>query len=411
MRILIICHWYLPEPAIIIHELAQTLADHGNDVTALTGFPNYPTGRIYPGYRIRPWQKEQIDDVQVVRVPIFPEHSQSGFLRALNYVSFALSASLLGAWLVQKPDVIFVYHPPLTVGIPAWILSRIWRVPFVYQIQDMWPESLAATGMLNNDFVLNVVGRFAKFVYQKAKLLFVISPGFRKNLLSKNVLDKKIRVVSNWVDTDFYYPAKPDRQLARKLLLDGHFNIMFAGNIGEAQGLETVIEAARLLEDLPDCQFVLVGDGTARSELERLTKDYELKNVLFLGRFPGEQMANLYALADVLLIHLKDDPLFRITIPHKTFAYMASGKPILAAVAGDAAAVIMDNGCGLICDPEDPTALADLVREFYEMPIEGRKRLGEIARETVYSSYNRELLVSKIEDSLRKLINDKASVE
>jgi len=405
MRILLLSQWYLPEPAYNIHELAQTLAEHGHDVTVLTGFPNYPTGKIYSGYRIYPWQKEKFDDVQVVRVPLFPEHSQSGLLRACNYISLAISISLLGFWLVPKPDIMFVYHPPLTLGIPAWILSRLWRIPFVFQIQDMWPETLAATGMLNNSMILEGIQRFANLIYRKANLIFVISPGFRRNLLSKNVPDEKIRVVSNWVDTEFYYPAQRDEQLAKALGLDGYFNIMFAGNIGEAQGLDTVIEAAKRLTDLPKIQFVIIGDGTARSALEQLKTEYQLNNILFLGRYVGEKMSTLYALADVLLIHLKDDPLFRMTIPHKTFAYMASGKPIIAALSGDAADVVISAGCGLTCNSEDPVAMADLVRQFYEMPIEDREALGQIARDMVCTSYNREALISQIENSLCNIVD------
>lgn len=409
MRILIICQWYLPEPAHIIHELAQTLADSGHDITALTGFPNYPTGKIYPGYKLRPWQKEKIDDVQVVRVPLYPEHSRSGILRALYYISFALSASILGVWLIRKPDIIFVYHPPLTVAIPAWILSRLWRIPFVYQVQDMWPESLAATGMLNNKTALDYVRRAADIVYRKAKLIYVISPGFRKNLLSKDVPDSKIKVVSNWVDTDFYYPAERDEDLARELDLDGRFNIMFAGNIGEAQGLETVIEAAKLVRDLPKIQFVLVGDGTARPMLEQMIADHALTNVLLLGRYPADKMSTLYALSDVLLIHLKNNPLFRITIPHKTFSYMASGKPIIAALAGDAADVVTSAGCGLSCNAEDPIAVAELARQFYNMPQGKRIRIGELGRQNACQFYQRGSLVGQIEEGLQEVLSSSSS--
>ncbi len=197
MRILILTQWYPPEPALLLQELAQTLHELGHDIEVLTGFPNYPAGVVYPGYCIRPWQRQTLAGIPLVRVPLYPNHSKSGLRRILNYVSFALSAALLGPWLSQRPDVIFVYHPPLTIGLPAWVLSRIWRVPFVYQIQDMWPETLAATGMLNSPRVLNLVGAVAQWVYRSAAALLVISPGFRDNLLAKGVTESTIHVIPN----------------------------------------------------------------------------------------------------------------------------------------------------------------------------------------------------------------------
>jgi glycosyltransferase involved in cell wall biosynthesis len=290
MRVLILTQWYPPEPAILLQELAQSLQGRGHQVTVLTGFPNYPAGQVYPGYTVRLRQRETLAGVPVVRVPLYPEHSRSGLRRALNYLSFALSSAALGPWLVRRPDVLFVYHPPLTIGIPAYVLSRLWRVPFVYQIQDMWPETLSATGMFDNPRLLGWIGRFAGWVYGKAHSILVISPGFRRNLLEKGVPPEKIHVISNWVDPATYYRAQPDAQLAQTLGLAGRFNVMFAGNMGEAQGLETVIEAARLLRDDPQIQFVLVGDGIALPRLQQLVEQHGLANVRFLGRYPAHEM-------------------------------------------------------------------------------------------------------------------------
>ena len=400
MRIVILTQWYPPEPALLIQELAQTLQTFGHRVTVLTGFPNYPAGQLYPGYRLRLYQRETIAGIEIVRVPLFPEHSRSGFFRALNYLSFALSSALLGFWLVARPDVMFVYHPPLTVGFPAFVLSRLWRIPFVYQIQDMWPETLRATGMLHNETILSGIARFAQWVYARATAICVISPGFRSNLVEKGVAADKLHVISNWVDTTVYYPAQPDLERAQTVGMAERFNVMFAGNIGEAQGLETVLAAAALLHDLPLVQFVIVGDGVALQDLQRQVQDRQLQNVKFLGRYPATEMPMLYALADVLLIHLRDDPLFRITIPHKTFAYMASGKPILAAVAGDVADVITDTASGLACSPEDPAALAQTVRRFYTMASEERQKMGENGLHAVKSAFNRKTLIAQIEEVL-----------
>ena len=404
MKVLILTQRYPPEPAVLLQELAQTLQGLGHQVIVLTGFPNYPSGRVYPGYRQSLWRRETLADVPVVRVPLYPDHGRSGMKRAVNYFSFALASSVLGPLLVSKPDVIFVYHPPLTVGLPAFWLSRLWRVPFVYQVQDMWPETLSATGMLTNKRVLNWIGNFARWVYSKAAALCAISPGFRQNLIAKGVSVDKVHTISNWIDTTFYRPVPRDAKLAMDLNLANKFNVMFAGNMGEAQGLQTVIEAAQLLHDLPDVQFVFVGDGIALPQLQEIVKQKNLTNVRFLGRYPESDMPALYSLADVLLVHLKDDPLFRITIPHKVFAYMASGKPILAAVAGDSAKIISDMGAGVPCTPESPAALASTVQGLYRMPRSDLERMAQNGLQAARSEYSRERLVRQIEAVLLSVV-------
>jgi glycosyltransferase involved in cell wall biosynthesis len=401
MRILFISQFYLPEPTSMFQELVQTLQRRGHDVTVLTGFPNYPTGKLYSGYRIRLWQWEMVEQVPVLRVPLYPNHSRSGFKRMNNFISFAVSSSLLAPWLLQKPDVVFVRHPPLTVGLPAFAISRRFRVPFVYQIQDMWPETLRATGMMQNEYLLNLVGAAAKWVYRKASAVLVISPGFKKNLVEKGVSTSKIYEVSNWVDTSVYFPTRQNHELARETGLAGKFNIMYAGNIGAAQGLDTMIEAAKMIQDLPAVQFVLVGDGIAKPGLMSEVDEKRLKNVRFLGKYPQESMSELFALADLLFVHLRDDPLFKITIPHKIFSYMAVGKPILAAVTGDARNVIQDGNCGVTCEPENPEAMVRAIRQVCEMSERNRLAMGLRGVEVVKQRYSRAERVAEIEGVLK----------
>ena len=410
MNILFLTQWYPPEPGLLQQELAQTLIEKGHFVTVLTGFPNFPFGKLYPGYRIKFVQREMIAGVPIVRVPLYPEHSRSSIKRTFNYLSFALSCALFGWFYIPKPDVIFVYHPPLTVGIPAYILSRLLKIPFVYQVQDMWPETLVATGMLSNTAILTIVGRFAKWLYKKAAAICVISPGFYVNLIKKGVPDHKIHVISNWVDSEAYYIADPNPFLAEELGLKNRFNVMFAGIIGAAQGLEVVLAAAKLLHDYKNIQFVLVGDGIALPELQKTANALNLKNVLFLGRYPQEYMPGLYALADVLFIHLKNDPLFSITIPHKTLTYMASGKPILAAVDGDTADVITQAGAGITCAPSDPEALAEAVIKLHQFEKAKLLRLGQNGRQTAKNIYSREHLVTKIESVLIQVAKQQDNV-
>lgn len=385
---------------MLIQELAQTLKKKGHSVTILTGFPNYPSGRIYPGYRVRLMQREVLSGLPLIRVALYPEHSRSGLKRALNYMSFALSSALLGFFVVSKPDVIFVYHPPLTVGLPAFILSRLWGVPFIYQIQDLWPETLRATGMLSSKRILKIVGRFAQWVYKKAYKILVISPGFRTNLLEKGVPADKIRVISNWVDSSVYEYSLKSQELAEELGLTSGINILYAGNIGAAQGLETAVEAAALLSDIPTLRFIFIGDGVSLHKLQIMVTSKGLENVRFIGRYPHKDMPRLFALADGLLIHLKDDPLFRITIPSKTMAYFASGKPIIAAVTGDVADLITSVGAGIVCQPGDPQSLADCIRHFIKMSADQRQKMGERGLNAARSQFSRVLLIGEIEKEM-----------
>jgi glycosyltransferase involved in cell wall biosynthesis len=261
--------------------------------------------------------------------------------------------------------------------------------------------------MLDNNNVLRWAGWFANWVYQRAHEICVISPGFRKNLIEKGIAPRKIHVISNWVDTKAHHPEEPQPSFAEELGLAGRFNIMFAGNIGKGQGLETVLEAAELLKDLDGFQFVFVGGGVALSGLRRTAEMKKLANVRFLGRYPEPSMPNLYALADVLLVHLKDEPLFRITIPHKIFAYMASGKPILAAVHGDAADVVTQAGAGLTCPPQDVQAIAAAARKLFSMSESERRRMGDCGLIAAQTTYNRDTLVGEIERVLLSAVNGK----
>jgi len=409
MRILLLTQWYPPEPQEFLAEMAQSLQALGHEVTVLTGFPNWPSGEVYPGYRIKPWQRETLDGVNLIRVPLYPDHSRSGLKRILNYFSFALSATLLGPWLVRRVDVIHVI-PPVTVAVPAWVLSHLWGISFTHEIQDIWPETLAATGMINNQRVLAAIGRFAQWVYRHSSAIRVITPGFKANLVQKGVPAGKIHVISNWVDTSFYRPVEPDPELSVKLGLAERFNVMYAGAMGPAQNLETVLDAAKLLEDLPHVQLVLVGDGIERPRLQEIAQARGIRNVTFLGRYPGEAMPSMYALADVLLVQLRDDPLFRITIPHKIFTCMASGKPVLAAVEGDAAAVVESAHTGLTCPPSNSHALAETIRRFYKMSADERNMLGRNGRRAACEIYGREQLVAQIATMLEKVIADRRTI-
>jgi glycosyltransferase involved in cell wall biosynthesis len=349
--------------------------------------------------------------VTVIRVPLYPDHSRNPFRRAANFLSFAVAVALLGPFVVPPVDVVHVIHPPITMGLAAWTISRLRGVPFTYEIQDMWPETLAATGMVRQRGLLKIVGWFALWVYRRAACIRVISPGFRRNLITKGVPAGKIRFISNWVDTDFYRPMPVNAETRQRLGFEHRFVVVYAGTIGPAQGLDSVLKAAALLQDLPDVLFAMFGEGIERELLAKLAAERGLTNVRFYGFQPPEQMPKIYALADVLLIHLNEDPLFAITIPHKTFVYMASAKPILSAVHGDVADVVSQARAGISCSPADPSAIAGAVRHLRGLSGPERTAVGANGRRAAEELYGRRALIARIAEMLESVARPAAPCE
>ncbi|MCL4841090.1 MAG: glycosyltransferase family 4 protein [Bryobacteraceae bacterium] len=381
MRILILSQWFDPEPGFKGMVFARELKRRGHEVEVLTGFPNYPGGRVYAGYRVRLWQREEMEGIRVNRVALYPSHDKSAWRRIGNYVSFAVSAAVLGPFLTKRPDVIYVYHPPLTAGLAGMVVGWLKRAPFVYDIQDLWPDTVGVSGMMKGGLALRVVGWFCGLVYGRAGRIVVLSPGFKRVLGERGVDGEKIEVIYNWCDEGAMKAAEADEGLRAELGLGRGMVVMFAGTMGLAQGLDTVLEAARACEARGmEGEFVMVGGGVARARLVERARAMGLGRVRFVERQPAERMGAILALADVLLVHLRDEPLFRITIPSKTQAYLAVGKPVLMGVRGDAAEVVRRAGAGVVFEPEDVESLVRAVGEFVEMGGEERARMGAAGR-------------------------------
>lgn len=372
MRILLLTQWFEPEPTFKGMVFARELAARGHSVQVLTGFPNYPGGRLYPGYKVRPWLREQREGVSIVRVALYPSHDRNALGRAANYLSFAASAAFLGAFLVAKPDVVYVYHPPATVGLAALAISLFRGAPFVLDIQDLWPDSVASSGMLAVPAAISLLASWCRLLYRRAAKIVVLSDGFRGRLIERGVPPSKIEVIRNWCDE-----ASMRQVPAPEPELGAGFNVVFAGAMGLMQGLDSVLDASKICAaDTPEARFVFVGGGIERDRLARRAHAEGLANVLFLPRRPPERMGALFAQADVLLVHLKDDPLFRITIPSKMQAYMVAGKTILMAVAGEAAQLVAEAEAGVTCEPDNPEQIAAAVASLARMPKEELARLG-----------------------------------
>lgn len=397
MRILLITQWFQPEPHFKGLDFAKALRAAGHEVEVLTGFPNYPGGVVYPPYRLRPRQREVMDGIPVTRGYLYPSHDGSAIGRVANYVSFALSATLL-ALTLRRPDVVYVYTPPMTAALPAIMLRLFRRVPFVPDVQDLWPDTLAATGMIGDRRLLRLVGAWTDFVFGRAARVVVLSEGFRRRLRARGIATP-IAVIPNWAPPEIAEIAArlPNETVPAE---SRPFTVLFAGNMGKAQGLETVLDAAKLLEDAP-VRFLMVGGGVEVEALRTRADALGLRNVEFGGSRPPSAMGQVFARADALLVHLRDDPLFAITIPSKTQAYMVVGKPILMGVRGDAAAMLTQAGAGVAFEPERPEALAAAVRAMAAMPPAERAEMGAAGARYYREALAFDIGVAAIERELR----------
>lgn len=389
-RILLLTQWFDPEPTFKGLVFARELVRQGFEVEVVTGFPNYPGGKVYPGYRIKLLQREVIDGVQITRVPLFPNHDQSAIKRVLNYASFAASSLLYGLFMAKRADVIYAYHPPLTVGITASLIRLFRRIPVVYDIQDMWPDTLRATGMINNPRALNAVETVCQWVYRRVDHLVVLSPGFKRLLTQRGVPEPKVEVIYNWADEAAL--AAPQGHLPVSFPGPEHFRIVFAGNMGKAQALDAMLDAAALLQKR--CSrvcFVMLGGGVEVGRLKQRAAQQQLRNVVFLPPVPMAEVGTLLSAADALLVHLRKDPLFEITIPSKTQAYMAVGKPLLMAVNGDAADLVLQSGGGVVAESESVEGLVAAAESLSELAPDQLHAMGQKAQR-----YYRESLALKV---------------
>ncbi len=403
MRVLLLTQWFDPEPTFKGLVFARELVRQGFEVEVVTGFPNYPGGKLYPGYKIRLIQRENIDGVRVTRVPLYPSHSQSGVGRVMNYISFAGAALAYGLFGAKRPDVIYAYHPPITVGIAASLLRLFRRVPVVYDIQDMWPDSLRATKIISNSCVISIVSKVCNAVYRAVDHIVVLSPGFKQLLIDRDVPERKMDVIYNWCDEASM--VHQHGELPEDFPGSERFTIVFAGNMGKAQALDAVLDAAKIVQNKMDriC-FVFIGGGVEVDRLKSLAKEMRLKNVEFLQAVPMAKIGGVLHKADALLVHLRKDPLFMITIPSKTQAYMAAGKPILMAVDGDAGELVNVAGCGVLAESGNPEAIADAALKLYTMSASERDVMAMSGRKYYQSHLSLKVGVSRFAEIFKKLV-------
>lgn len=408
MRILIITQYFWPEN-FRINDLAEGLTKRGHEITVLTGKPNYPSGRFYDGYGFFRKRRETYAGMDVIRAPLFPRGRAGEFRLVMNYLSFAFAAALSAVFSCRdKYDVIFVYAPsPITVALPALVLRWIRGVPIMLWVQDLWPESVSATGGIRSAWILRLIERMVKFIYRGTDRILVQSEAFRPLIERLGVSRERIIYYPNSAE-ELYRPLILSSDAVERTLVPAGFCVMYAGNIGMAQSFETILAAADRLKSHPDIHWVVLGDGRAASWVRaQITERGLAGNVHMLGRHPLESMPRFFSLADTMLVTLKNESILELTIPGRVQSYLACGKPIIAGINGEGARVVKEAGAGLTAAAEDVDGLADAVLQMYMMPRPVREAMGMRGRDYFLDHFERTLLLDRLERWMKELAEEK----
>lgn len=408
MKILLVSQYFWPE-SFRINDLATALRSKGHEITVLTGIPNYPEGKPFPGYGLLSRLREEHQGVDVIRVPLVSRGRGNGARLAINYLSFALSACLFGPLRCRgRFDLIFVFEPsPFTVGIPGMLFRWLKKAPMMFWVQDLWPESLTATGAVRNPHILRWVGHMVRMIYRHCDRVLVQSEAFMEPATAAGADPRRTYYFPNWAEKLYQPIALPPDAVERDEIPDG-FCVMFAGNLGEAQSLETIIQAAtRVKEHGEDVVWVLIGDGRRLEWMKSEVEHLGLKNqVHFLGRRPMETMPRYFALADALLVTLRPDPIFSRTVPSKVQSYLACGRPIVAALDGEGARIVQNSSAGFAVDAGNAEALAKTVLTLKAMPKEEREQMGRNGRVYFEKHFESEMLISQLEGWMEEMIEE-----
>jgi len=410
MNILIVSQYFYPEN-FRINDLAIKLQRKGHQVSVLTGMPNYPKGKIYEGYSWWKCRKQIENDLTIYRVPLFLRRKSKGWQLAINYLSFVISACLIGSVLLRGKQFEVVFstnYSPATVGIPGILMKRIKKAPMIFWVQDLWPQSLSATGAVTSLWALNIIGSMMTWIYQRCDLILVQSQAFIRPIVDLNGHRERIQYFPNWAEDIFISSTKEkDNELIGDELIkvvppDG-FIIMFAGNLGEAQSLETIVAAAEKTHNHP-IHWVILGDGR---KYDWFLGQIEAKNlgnrIHLLGSKPLKSMPRYFSEADALLVTLRPDPIFSATIPGKIQSYLACSRPLIGALNGEGSKVIKESQAGFAVPAGDAEALSSVAIKMSKLSATERYEMGKNAFNYYQNNFNSGVLIERLEDEMKKL--------
>jgi len=365
MHILFLTDNFPPEvnaPANRTYEHAKHWVAQGHNVTIITCAPNFPKGIVFSGYQNKLIQFEVVDGINVIRVWSFLSPNSGFLLRLFDHISYAVMA-IFGAFFVRSVDVVIGTSPQFFTIMAAFVVSKVKKRKFVFELRDLWPASLKAVGLTQNDYLINSIEKVELFLYRRADLIVAVTDSFKKNLISRGIDCKKIKVVTNGVSMDAFTPQKKNRELLKELDLQHDFVCGYLGTHGLAHGLTTVLDTAELLErqNITDVKILFLGDGARKDELIADAEKRKLSNVIFLPTVGKDRIVDYWSVLDVSIVHLKKDDLFKEVIPSKIFESIAMGKPVVHGVEGESAMLIKRIGAGLVVPPEDPECMLDAI--------------------------------------------------
>lgn len=408
MRVLIYTHYFYPEYMAAqskrIGDFSRALHQEGHEVTVVTGFPSHARGMRYTGYEGEWFRREKWEeDVELLRCWSYIRPFRRGRTRILNHISFLIASVLQGSWATRdiQPDVVLSISPPLFTALAGALAARLRRVPHVLDLQDLWPEEAVAVGGLKNPLAVRLTSAVARFLYRSSTRIVVISEGFRRRVLEQGARKGAVEVIPNWVRPDSFV------EWETAVLPGSGFRVVFAGTIGLAQGLFTLLDAAERMRDR-EVSFLLVGEGVEKERLREEASRRGLKNVYLLPAVEQAEVPGVLAAADALLVHLRPAEIFSSVIPSKTYEYLAAGRPVLMGVPGDAARVIEEADAGVCFGSGDPGAMASAVEQLMALGEDERRAMGERGREHVRSHFSVEPLTSRYVEVLREAVEEEA---
>lgn len=400
MKVLIATQFFYPEN-FKSSDVAFELARRGHSVTVLTNIPNYPQGKFYDGYGIFKRRIETVNGVKIYRTFVIPRGKGGGAMLALNYMSWAFIASVWAFFLsiFHRYDAVIVHETsPVTQGFPALVVKWMQHIPMYFWVLDLWPESLQSAGNINNRHIIGFFTKVTRFIYDHSTKILMSSRGFRESIMEKGDYADKLIYFPNWAE-DVFSDAKP---YPIPTMPEG-FKVMFAGNIGEAQDFESIMQAALLLKDETDIKFILVGDGRRKPFVDDFIKTHSLEEtVLTPGRFPLAAMPSFFREADIMLVTLKNEPIFSLTAPAKLQAYMAAAKPVVAMIDGEARKLIAESGCGLSGPAADSASLAENILKMKNMSSADLVKMGKNGYEYFQANFRKDICM----DHLCGILND-----
>lgn len=406
MRVLIFTNHFFPEN-FKVNDVAFELTRRGYSVTVVSGIPNYPHGRFYPGYGFFSRTRDSIKGVKVFRLPLIPRGNGGSIRLFLNYSSYLITSSLFSIYLAFKSerfDVVFVHETsPVTIGVPAVIYRALRQTPVLFWVLDLWPESVEAASNTRSRWLRWSLTSLVKSIYKRCDQILISSRGFAESIRDKGQAEEKLAYFPNWAEDVFLrqtFITPADMQLSEPKIPKG-FLVMYAGNLGEAQDFPNLIAAAKVVDDA-EIKYILVGGGRKEADIQRLVRENDLQERFFFpGNFPVDLMPYFFSKADVLFVSLRRDPIFSLTVPAKLQSYMAMGKPIIGVLDGEGGKIIQEAQCGITVEQENPLALAVGIKQMKALALSDRLELGKNGLMYYQKHFGKESNIERLENLIR----------